>query len=223
MTPQIAVQEKPQTSLEEELRSSINSIALIQVVDADSFARAGELKKNIVVMEKRIADYWSPLKDSAHKTWKGLVAKEKEMLDPLAKKKEEQVQIAKKWADEEERKRQEAERQAQEAARKQAEDEALAQAEALEKEGRKEEAEAVVAAPVPVPQVVVRSEVPKGYGGMTTKYYSATVTDIMALAKGVVAGTVPIQAIQGNDVFLNAQARAMKEALRYPGVKVNVR
>lgn len=216
-------QEKPQQTLEEQMRSSINSMALIEVTDAASFESAGERTKAIISLEKKVAEYWGPLKDSAHKTWKGLCSKEKEMLDPLAKKKEDQKQIAKKWFDEQERKRLEDERKAQEAARKIAEDAALAQAEALEKEGRKAEAEAVLGSPAPAPQVIVPSVVPKGYGGMTQKYYSAEVVDLMALAKAVVAGTIPVQAIQGNEVFLNAQARALKEAFSYPGVKLNIR
>jgi hypothetical protein len=41
----------------------------------------------------------------------------------------------------------------------------------------------------------------------------------MALVKAVAAGTVPIQALEANTVFLNGQARMLKAALAYPGVK----
>jgi hypothetical protein len=210
-------------TLEDELRSNINAIEVVQVLDAESFAAAGERVKTLTEIEKKVTGYWASLKEAAHKTWKGVVAKEKDMLDPLAKKKDEQKLLAKKWADAEEAKRREEERKAQEIAQKQADDEALARAADLEKNGEKEEAEAIISAPVPVAQVVVPSSVPKGYGGMTTKYYSAVVTDIKALAKAVLEGKVPAMAIQGNETFLNAQARQLKETMAYPGVKVNVR
>lgn len=211
------------TTLEEDMRASINSLAVIDVVDADTFARAGESNKAIVALKKKVVDYWGPIKDSAHKTWKGLVAKEKEMLDPIDAKQEQQRLSAKAWADAEEAKRREEQRKAEEAVRKQAEDEQIARAAALEKDGNKADAEAEIAAPVVVPQVVVPSAVPQGFGRMTTKYYSATVTDIKLLAKAVIDGKVPVQAIQGNDTFLNGQARMLKETMNWPGVKVIVR
>ena len=55
---------------------------------------------------------------------------------------------------------------------------------------------------------------------MTRKNYKAEVVDVMALAKAVVAGTVPLQAIEGNSKFLNNQARMLKDDMKFPGVKV---
>jgi len=217
-----AIAEKEQT-MEEQLRANINAIEIITVTDAATFAAAGERVKSLTEIEKKVTGYWAGLKEAAHKTWKGIVSKEKDMLDPLGKKKDEQKQLAKAWFDAEEKKRIEAERVAQEAARKQAEGEALEQAVAVEQSGDKDVAEAIISAPVVAPQVVVPTTVPKGYGGMTQKYYSATVTDIKALARAVLAGQVPEMAIIGNETFLNTQARSLKETMNWPGVKVNVK
>lgn len=230
MTP-VTMEEKPGTvialkedkAVEQALRKQIESFQVIPVTDAASFESAGENKKGMVAVQKAWKGYWEPLRVAARSVVDMILEKRDTLDTIIEKKKEEQTATAKKWADEEERKRLEAERKAQEASRKQAEDEALALAVELEKNGDKEEAEAIIKAPVPVAQVIVPKTVPKGYGGMTQKYYSATVTDIKALAKAVLDGKVPAMAIMGNETFLNAQARQLKETMAYPGVQVNVR
>lgn len=209
-------------SVEEEMRGNINGLAVIEVVDAETFALADERRKAIVALEKRIVDYWKGIKESAYKTWKGLCLKETEMLEPLARKKEEQRLLANKWADDQEKWRREEERKAQEAAKKQADEDAIKTAEELDSQGYKEEAEAVLGN-VQAPQVVVPTSVPSGHGQMTKKYYSAKVVNIKVLARAVLDGKVPEVAIQGNETFLNNQARIMKETLNYPGVAVVVR
>jgi hypothetical protein len=217
-----AIAEKEQT-MEEDLRASIKSFQIVEVTDAASFKEAGERDKKLTELKNKWSDYWAKIKKSAHETWKGIVAKEKDILDIADEKKTSQKQLAKAWFDAEEKKRIEAERAAQEAARKQAEEDALAQAVAAEQSGDKEEAEAIISAPVVAPQVVVPTTVPKGYGGVTPKYYNAALTGIKALARPPPAGEGPEKAIMGNDTFLNAQARMLKETMNWPGVKVNVR
>lgn len=46
------------------------------------------------------------------------------------------------------------------------------------------------------------------------------VTDILALARGIVDGVVPLDAVNVNQRFLDSQARALKTELNYPGVVV---
>lgn len=204
--------------LEEKLRERITNLQIIKVVDAETHRLAGERWKEIIAAEKEWDKYWEEDVENAHKTWKGLVAKRDALKVSLAAKKLEQTNSAKAWKMEEDRKTAELQRKAQEEARKQAQDEAMAKAAALEKEGRVEEAAAVIGSPIQTPAVVVQSSVPKGFGGMTRTTWSAKVTDMMALVKAVAEGKAPIQCIEANMVFLNAQARAMHEALAYPGV-----
>jgi hypothetical protein len=208
---------------EQGLQESIHSIALVKVVDADTHKQATENCKAVVAIEKRVGEYWDPLCDGAHKNWKALVAKRKEFLDPLEAIKKAQSADMKAWEREQEAKRLEAERLAQEIARKQAEDEAIAAAAALEKQGTPEakaEAEKIMAAPVDIPQVVVKSVVPKGGGSFTRDNWKAEVTNIKALARAVLAGQVPEQALMGNTVFLGQQARSLKKGMAWPGVRV---
>lgn len=120
--------------------------------------------------------------------------------------------------------RQDAERRRQEAiaaeeARKQQE-KLLAKAEKLEEKGKVEQADtlrdeaySVVAAPSAV--------VPPKSAGISTRYtYGAEVIDLMALVQAVAAGTAPLQALQADSKFLNAQAKAFKEAFNFPGCKL---
>lgn len=218
----VTLKQKTTATLEEEMRDSINSLSLVVVTDPETAKAADERRKHIVNLEKRVAEYWGPIKTSAHKTWKGLCAKEAEMLEPLAVKKAKQIVLAKTWAEEQEKIRREAEEKAQAEAKRLAEEEALKTAEELEKGGMKVEAEEVIGN-IEVPQVTVQTSVPSGLGQMLKNNYSAQVTDIMALAKAVIEGKVPVMAIQGNDVFLNGQARMLKETMKWPGVRVNVR
>lgn len=217
MAGQLATRQEEE-NLEMRLQERVNSIQIVKVVDAETHQKAGELWKEITAAEKEVKAYWDKLTDGAHKVWKGLVSKRDAMLDPLAAKKKEQTDSAKAWVAQEERKRRELELKAQEAARKQAEDDALAAAAALEKEGRKEEAEAVIGSPVETPAVVVQSTVPKGLGGMTRTTWSAEVTDMKALADHV-SKTGEIGLILANMTALNFLARGLKSGMNIPGVR----
>ncbi len=67
-----------------------------------------------------------------------------------------------------------------------------------------------------VPEVEQAAKV-SGISGRTT--YAAQVDDLLALVKAVAEGKAPIEAIQADAKFLNAQARAFKkQGQLYPGV-----
>lgn len=70
-----------------------------------------------------------------------------------------------------------------------------------------------------VVSVSVPPTLPKIAGIAPRDYWSALVEDKLALVKAVASGAVPLEAILANQAFLNEQARALKESLRYPGVK----
>lgn len=119
----------------------------------------------------------------------------------------------------EERKRREEERRLREAA--EAErlklEKAAARAEKMGKaetaEILREQAETVATAPV----VLAETKRPSGISMRET--WSAEVTDLIALARGVAEGTVPPAAIQPNMPMLNQTARALRGALNWPGVR----
>ncbi len=213
----------------EKLESSIIPVmqvaSEIVVKDAPSYEMAGQVCKELTSLEKQVKLYWDGsdiapgpvtlarrLKDS-------LTNRRDEMLDPLTAQKKTIVAGMKTFEDDQARIRRAEQARLEEEARKVAEEAALAQAVALEADGHKTAAEAVIASPVVAPAVYVPTNVPRGMGQFTKRTWGAEVTDLMVLVKAVAAGTVPIQAIEANSVFLNQQARALKSALAYPGVR----
>ena len=73
------------------------------------------------------------------------------------------------------------------------------------------QSEAVQAAPIIVDVAPVASEIASVAGTSMRTYYACdSQVDLKALAAAVLAGTVPMEAIQPNMVYLNAQARMLK-------------
>ena len=128
-------------------------------------------------------------------------------------------QIMVKFVEDQDRKRREEERKLQEAARKRAEEDALQAALEAEAAGEKEEAEEILEAPVYVPPIKVVSEIPKSKESHIRETWSAEVTDLGALVKGISEGKAPLQAVEADMTFLNGQARAYKQALNIPGTR----
>ena len=63
-------------------------------------------------------------------------------------------------------------------------------------------------------------EVPKVAGISTRQIWKAEVNDLSALIKAVAAGEVPPEALLPNTAYLGQTARALKSAMRWPGVRV---
>ena len=181
---------------------------------------------------KRIMDKFRPASDALTKA----EAVVKGKLAAYSAEVERQRQEAERIAREEQRRAEEKLRQEAEAARR-AEEEARRKAEEARKAGdkaaaraaeqeaarkaamaerREEKAEAVAMAPVAVETVA--APVAEGISYRTS--YRAEVTDMKALLAGVLAGTVPAEAIVANEKFLGASARALKSAMNWPGVRV---
>lgn len=205
--------------LEREIGPSLAVASEIVVQDAATYQIAGESWKDLTSLEKKIKEYWDGDVDAAHKLHKSLTAKRDAMLKPVGERKLAIKMDMRKWEDEQERIRREAQAKAEAAAKKQAEEEALAHAVELEANGHNDAAEAVISAPVVAPPVFIPKATPSGFGNATRRTWGAEVTDLMDLVKAVAAGKAPVQAIEANMVFLNGQARMMKSALAYPGVR----
>lgn len=92
-------------------------------------------------------------------------------------------------------------------------------AQAAEAKGQTEKAEALHEQAETVPVPVVAHAAPRVDGISTRETWSAEVTDMRALLQGVLDGKVPDVAVIADMKVLNAQARALKGAMNYPGVK----
>ena len=215
----LATIETKADELNREILPELSVAAEIVVRDAESYQMAGETWKSLTSLEKKIKAYWEEDVSSALKLHRSLVAKRDAMLIPVGEQKNSLRLGMKTFEDEQERIRRAEQARLEEEARKAAEEAALAQAVALEQNGHKAAAEAVIAAPVVAPAVYVPKTTPTGFGNATRRVWGAEVVDLMALVKAVASGQVPIQAIEANLVFLNQQARALKSALSYPGVR----
>jgi hypothetical protein len=127
------------------------------------------------------------------------------------------------WDQEQERLRLAKEKEEQEAERKRAEEEQLQEALTAEACGDTVAAEEIISAPVTV-QPTVLPKVAKPPGMTYQNYYSAEVVNLMVLVKAVVAGKVPINAIQANQSMLNTQADKLQGQFEqyYPGCALKV-
>lgn len=186
----------------------------------EEYVQATEFVKGLKKLEKEIKDTFSEPKDLAFKAHRSIVAAESKHLEPI----QEATRILNPkvagYLEEQDRKRREEEKRLQDEARKREEDERLATALQAEKEGQKQEAEAILSVPTPVPAVVLPKSTPKVDGTSMSYRYSAQVTDIMALIKFVAANPRYVSFLQANTVALNREAVNHKEALQLPGVQL---
>ena len=211
----------------------MNKKEIAVVTAADRIAIGEDLTAN-KTYQKKVKDYFGPLKKNASKVHKDICAKEKALLLPAMSLEQKQKNACIAYETEQERLRKveqarlEVEaRQRNEKARE-AEAEALqAEAEAAEKAGDKAGAEAIIeeaaeveTEPVYTPPVIAPKIVPKVDGQSFSTTYKAEVFDITALLKAVISGRAPAMSIMVNQVFLNQTARSMKETMNLPGVKL---
>lgn len=130
------------------------------------------------------------------------------------------------WQAEQDRRAREEQAHAQEAARKAEEDRRLAEAAALEAEGRQDEAAALIDAPLEVPAVPAPLPT-KLADGALGKTWEAEVHDLKAVVAHLAQMPGLVEALAGDAAFLKAlntslsrMARALKGALKIPGVRV---
>lgn len=70
-----------------------------------------------------------------------------------------------------------------------------------------------------VQRIVERAEDRRVEGVSYRDNWRAEVTDLLALVKAVAAGKITLDALMPNEVWLNVQARALKNSLAVPGVR----
>lgn len=75
--------------VEQELRKEVSIVEQmadnLTVVDDPSYAKAGELVKQVKLASKRVEEYWEPLRKSTYDAYKEVNAHKSEMADPLKK------------------------------------------------------------------------------------------------------------------------------------------
>src|SRR3990167_2701272 len=194
----------------------------IKISDNATFIAAGEFLKSIKALRGEIDDTFSPITKKAYEAWKETLRQRERVEAPLVEAEGIVKPAIAAYITEQERIRREEELRLQKLAQDDAERQMVADAALLDDIGETELANALLEqAPVVAPIIQPRTA-PKVAGIALTKRYSAQVINFQQLVKAVAEGKVPFMAIQANTTFLNQQARAMKEQLNYPGVKLVV-
>lgn len=175
------VLDNPEQSLGKQVSLIEKNATGVIISDDASYAQAAEITKTIKQMQKKVKDYWEPLRVSAKKTYDDVLGKKKAMMDPLDK--AEKILKGKMGgytaAKERERKARE------EAVRKAAQEETdrkLAEAAAAEKNGDLIGAEMAMAEAEIMDDasasITVMSKVPKVEGVSTTKNWEIKSIDL---------------------------------------------
>lgn len=218
-----ATTEQLVTQVEKELKSDAAMVVVraeaIKVHDQATYTQACEmLTLEIKPLAKRWLDYWTPLKDSAYKTYKGILGKLQEGTDPIERAERHlKGQIAS-FEQEQARIREEAQRKAQAAAEEAARIEQEKMAEYAEMAGATEqEVQAIAEAPVVVVAAPVQT-FERVSGVSTRSKWVAVVTDIKKLAGAVAKGLAPTNYILPNQSALDKRATADQTTLNLPGV-----
>jgi hypothetical protein len=184
---------------------------LIVVSDKDSMAMADNTVEAITAMMKEVDTVFKPMADKAFAAHREITGRWKTIKQPLEDAKTYLVNQVKAY---QRKVREEAEaeqRRLAEIARKQEEERRLAEALEAEKEGKVEEAQAIIEEEVFVPTPVVRPDVPKVDGRKYATKWSWKVTDI---------NKVPREYLIVDQIKMNGIVRAMKGQTRISGIEV---
>lgn len=216
----VSVIENPAAIDESALKTEAISLEVradaLSVTNDEEYQDAAEFLKTLKDQAGKVKDFFKPLKDAAHKAHKEVCDREKQMLDPLTKAEVVIKKAVGEYLAEQERKRKAAEERARQAAKAEA-DRRLAEAIALENQGRMEEAAAAVeeaeiidSATIAVPVAPTK----KVKGVSSSKDWELVSVDDSKVPVDV-AGTVIRPVDQGAIMRL---IRASKGTIKIPGV-----
>jgi ElaB/YqjD/DUF883 family membrane-anchored ribosome-binding protein len=193
----------------------------LQIVVAckDDMEKADRFNQDVKAMIKEVDDVFKPMAQKAHEAHKAVTTKWAEIKKPLEEATTAVTQKVRAYIAEEKRKAEAEEARLREIARQQEEERRLAEAEALEKEGRQEEAAAVIEEPMNIITPTVKADVPK-YDARTYRdpVVKARVTDMFKFITWCAASPDRIEYLTVNESVLNRKAKSMGKALNIPGV-----
>lgn len=183
----------------------------ITIATTEDYLKAASFLKSIKALRKEVDGVFDPMQTTAHANWKAIVEQHNKADAPL---KEGETIIKRemsKYDTEQERIRAAEQQRQDEARRRQEEEERLANAIALEEQGRGREAEVVLECPAPIPVSVVAKDVPKVAGISYRDNWKFEIENL---------GEVPREYMTPDMVKIGAVVRALKGGTRIPGVRV---
>jgi hypothetical protein len=208
---------------EQELRTEAITLhdraVSIAVFDQGSYNEATSILSTVKTLRKRWAEYWSPVRDGAYKSYKAILNKISEGDVPLEEAEMSLKRAILKFDTDQRILQEQRQREAQEKAEA---DEAARRAQLafeMEESGAEEaEIEQVVSAPIVAVAPPVESY-QKASGVSRRENWKCRVVDMKKLCKAIAAGKVPVDYVEANFTALNARARADKSTMNVPGVE----
>ncbi len=183
----------------------------IAVTSPESYQDAGSMLVRYKDLKKTIEAYFKPLKEAAHKSWKGICNRESEELDKLNPGIKYLTSQMTAYSLEQEKIRQAEEDRLRLEQQKRIEEEKLEAALLAEQAGAKEEAEAILTEEVFMPPPIVESVTPKVSGlGMATTWKWRLID----------VNRIPREYLMVDTVKINGVVRAMKDKAEIPGIEV---
>lgn len=199
------------TKLQDETAAIIQQARAITITSGETLTEADELLMSVKTRQKQINEFFDASIKTSHAAWKAALAAKDRLAGPVEEAETLLKGKIKTYRLQEERKRLEEESRLREQARKEAEERHLAEALELERNGNREAAEQVMAAPVMVPPIVVRSSVPKTRGSSLRKVWRFTIENPML---------VPREFCSPDDGKIRAHVNANAGRVNIPGVRV---
>jgi len=182
----------------------------ITIRDSEDYTRAGDLWKSIKDLKEQVNETFSPIISKAHAAHKEALAQKAKIFDPLDAAGRIVKKVMERYDTAQEAIRQAEERRLREIARKAEEERLLMEAIAAEAAGEKEEATAIMEAPVYVAPVVVPKEVPKVQGVSFRTIWRYRITD---------ERKIPREYLKPDDVKIGQVVRALKNQTNLPGIE----
>ncbi len=197
--------------------------AAVEIKDQPTYDAAVDLLRAVKGLRDEAETHHRPVIDAAHKAHKAALAALKRVDEPLILAEGTIKRKIGAWDQEQERIRKEAELAAQKEAERLHAEQLERELEALEASGAKPaEVKAVIEqaefTPIVAPRPVQTYQPASGVS--TQERWSAEVFNLLELVRFVGANPQFIQLLQVNQTALNTMARAMKQTMNFPGVKV---
>lgn len=183
----------------------------LKVISVETYQMAGEILLLHKDMEKKIQEYFKPLKSKAHDSWKAICNAENQELGKLQPGVSHLSREMSDYNISQEKTRKAEEERLRLEALKREEEERLQAAIEAEREGNKEEAEAILTEPVYIPPPIVPKTVPK-VSGLTQK----ETWDFEIIAEKL----IPRKYMQPNLVAIRAAVTSLKGKTEISGVRV---
>lgn len=208
--------------LDSQSLSIVERAKIVIIRNNSQYLEACELVKTIKALRAEVNATFDPIVAKAYSAHKESVAQKKKHDTPLALAEDMVKTRMAAWLAEQERLRREEELRLQKQAQEEEERRQLENAVILDELGETAEANRLLEETAKAAPIVLPKFTPKVNGISMTARYSAEVTNLMELVQAVASGRAPIQCLEANQVFLNRQAVAMRQALSYPGVRLKV-